>query len=446
MNTIFQINYKILDFFRKTDTLKLYKKIVESQYASRDELRASQLNAFKNLLTHAYENVPYYSSLFKKISFHPEDFKSMDDLKKLPTTSKDIVRNNFNDIKAAGFESYKPRITQTGGTTGKPFLTYRDKLSHSYMWANIFRAWNAGGFEPGDRFINFAGGSLLPNTNLFKRNIYNFLQNAVLITSYHLNDERLKNISYTVTKSGAEYIFGYSSSIYLLSQYCKSNSISLKGYIKAVITTSDMLYHKQREVIEEVFGAKVFDLYGCPEGGIFSFECSEHNGYHVNQESALVEVTDSGQNGLGKIISTPLFNYAFPLIRYETGDVGSYSSKQCGCGRHLDRIEELGGRIRDFIVLRDGRYIHGAFFNHLNVLYNAEWIKQYQIVQTDVDNLTIKISKLEEPAEEALDLIKNEIHKGLLPDLKINFDLGGVEYTGGGKFRLIISNVSNKWQ
>ncbi len=446
MNPIFQLNYKILDFFRKTDTLKIYKNIVKKQYASEDELREIQFSALRLLIEHAYKNVPYYTKLFNQISFQPGDLKNIDDIKQLPTTGKDIVRRNFNEIKAANFNSFKPRITQTGGTTGKPFLTYRDKLSHSYMWANIFRAWNAGGFEPGDKFINFAGGSLLPNTSQFKRNIYNFLQNAVLITSYHLTDEKLKNISATISSSGAKYIFGYSSSVYLLSQFCKSNSISLKGKLNAIITTSDMLYKSQREVIEEVFGAKVFDLYGCPEGGLFSFECSRHNGYHLNMESAFVEIAEKNENGLGKIISTPLFNYAFPLIRYETGDVGSYSYDTCQCGRNLDKIKELGGRIRDFIVLRDGRYIHGAFFNHLNVLYNADWIKQYQIIQNDIDDLTIKISKSNEPDEKDLEIIKSEIHKGLLPDLNVNFDFNGVDYTGGGKFRLIISNVSNKWK
>ncbi len=446
MNPIFNFNYKILDYFRKTNTLSIYKKVIKSQYSSKDELEEMQFSALKMLLEHANNNVPYYTELFKRISFHPKDLKSIKDLGKLPTTSKDVVRNNFEKIKSNNFNSYQPRITQTGGTTGKPFITYRDKLSHSYMWANMFRAWNAGGYEPGEKFINFAGGSLLPNTTSFKRNIYNFLQNAVLITSYHLTDERLKEISKKIKESGAKYIFGYSSSIYLLSQYCKSNSVTLKSNIKAVITTSDMLYKNQREVIEEAFGAKVFDLYGCPEGGIFSFECTEHSGYHQNKESAFVEVVDKNENGLGKIISTPLFNYAFPLIRYETGDVGSYSTASCKCGRSLNKIEELGGRIRDFIVLRDGRYIHGAFFNHLNVLYYADWVKQYQIVQNDVDDITIRITKTKEPEEKDLEVIKSEIHKGLLPDLKINFDLNGVDYTGGGKFRLIISNVSNKWQ
>ncbi len=76
----------------------------------------------------------------------------------------------------------------------------------------------------------------------------------------------------------------------------------------------------------------------------------------------LVEILNE-QNGLGNLISTPLFNYAFPLFRYNTGDVGKITIGRCGCGRGLSKISELGGRIRDFIILKDGRHIHGAFFN-----------------------------------------------------------------------------------
>jgi phenylacetate-CoA ligase len=206
-----------------------------------------------------------------------------------------------------------------------------------------------------------------------------------------------------------------------------------------------MLYEWQRSLIENLFNAKVFDIYGCPEAGIISFECPDHDGYHYNQESAAVEIIQKDSNGFGKIIATPLFNYAFPFIRYDTGDVGSLSEESCGCGRQLYKIRSLGGRIRDFIVLQDGRYIHGAFFNHLQALYDAAWIKEYQIIQDKIDHITIKVTCIGEPQQKDLTAITEALKKGLLPDLKIDFDFDGVEYTGGGKFRLIVSHVKNKW-
>jgi phenylacetate-CoA ligase len=286
----------------------------------------------------------------------------------------------------------------------------------------------------------------LPNTTSVKTKIYNLLQSSILITSYHLTEDKIKNIIDTVNSTNANYIYGYSSTISLIAKTAKLKNWKINRKINGIFTTSDMLYPNQRETITKIFGSEVFDNYGCPEGGVITFECENHNGYHINQESAYVEIVNQSNNGIGNIISTPLYSYAFPLIRYNTGDVGKIDYTHCSCERGLSKISELGGRIRDFIILEDGRYIHGAFFNHLEALYNAKWISQYQIVQEDLNELTIKISTLSKPIENDLKLIRENLQKGLLPSVKINFDFSGVEYTNGGKFRLIISNVKNNWE
>ncbi len=206
-----------------------------------------------------------------------------------------------------------------------------------------------------------------------------------------------------------------------------------------------MLFPSQRGLIEKVFNTKVFDIYGCPEAGIMTFECDHHNGYHINQESAYIEITNKNEVGLGSIISTPLFNYAFPLIRYNSGDVGKIDESKCECNRGLLKLSELGGRIRDFVVLRDGRYMHGAFFNYVEPLYNKDWLKQYQIIQENLDEITIKMTCIGEPGKNDLHEIESYLKEHLLSGIKINFDFSGVEYTTGGKFRLIISKVENKW-
>ena len=206
-----------------------------------------------------------------------------------------------------------------------------------------------------------------------------------------------------------------------------------------------MLYPKQKELLKEVFKSKVFDIYGCPEAGIMSFECEHHNGYHMNQESAYIEVVNQNDQGLGNIISTTLFNYAFPLIRYNSGDVGKIDHSKCECGRGLSKISELGGRIRDFVILEDGRYIHGAFFNHLDAFYKASWIKQYQIIQNSINDITIKFTCDSDPIQEDINNIRKSLQKGLLPNINFNFDFSGVEYTKGGKFKLVLSNFNNEW-
>ena len=394
---------------------------------------------------HSFKNVPIYNRRFNECGFNPFNFSDFSDLKKIPIVTKEEIKSNFNEFKAKNFWKFKPRIDQTGGSTGMPVTTYKDKVSHSYLWANNLRAWNSAGYLPGDKFIQIASGSLMPNVSSIKRTLYNLCLNAIIITSYHLDSQKLKLAVEKINSSQANFIYGYSSSLYLIALFCKENNKKITKPLDAIFTTSDMLLKPQREIIEEVFNSKIYDIYGCPEAGIISFECSFHNGYHLNQESVYVEIENIQPNGFGNIIATPLFNYAFPLIRYNTGDVGKLTQEPCECGRGLIRVKELGGRIRDFIKLRDGRYIHGAFFNHLDALYKCKWIKQYQIVQENIDELTFRFSLNSEPIKSDIENIKSALRKGLLPDLKINFDFSGVEYTGGGKFRLINSRVNNQW-
>ncbi len=441
-----KLKYKIVDYFRKTDTISVYNKIIKTQWLSKNELNELQFETLKKILIHSYKNVPFYKKIFDEYSFNPNNFKNFSDIKILPLINKDVIRENFENIKAKNFKNFSPRITQTGGSTGKPLVTYKDRLAHSYIWANNLRGWNAAGYEIGDKFIQIASGSLLPNTTSIKTKLYNYFQNSILITSYHLTDDKIKNIIDIINSTDANYIYGYSSTIALIAKTAQIKNWKITRSLKGIFTTSDMLYPNQREEIMNVFGSEVFDNYGCPEGGVITFECNQHNGYHINQESAFVEIENPNNNGIGNIISTPLYNYAFPLIRYNTGDVGKIDNNPCSCGRGLSKISELGGRIRDFVVLEDGRYIHGAFFNHLEALYNAKWVKQYQIIQENLNELTIKFSILSDPIDKDLELIKNDLHKGLLPNIKVNFDFSGVEYTKGGKFRLIISKVKNDWE
>ena len=441
-----KIGFKIIDLFRRTNTLEIYDELLENQWSSPSKIEEQQFNNLKKLLIHANENVPFYQKRFREYDFNPSKFNEFSDLNVIPIISKDDVRNNFEEFKASNFEIFKPRLTQTGGSTGKPFLTYKDKMSHSYLWANNFRGWNSAGYNLGDKFIQIATGSLLPNTNSLKNRVYNYFQNSKLIPSYHLTDEVLADIVNSINVSKGKFIYGYSSSLALLASYCIENEIKIESKLEAVFTSSDMLYPNQRKNIEDAFNTKVFDIYGCPEAGILTFECKEHDGYHINQESAFISIDNAGSEGIGNIISTPLFNFAFPLIWYNTGDVGKISDKKCNCGRGLNKISELGGRIRDFVILSDGRYIHGAFFNHLDTFYNASWIKQYQIIQESIDEITIKFSCADEPDNGDLSKIEQSLKKGLLPNIKINFDFSGVEYTKGGKFRLIISKVKNEWE
>ena len=446
MSLIWQGAYKVVDIVRRTDAARTYKALIRTERFSAEELESLQLKRLKDLIIHAQKHVPYYRQQFKELGFRPENISCFTDIQTLPILTKDDVREHFDELKADNFKYWQPREAQTGGSTGKPLVTYKDRRAHTYLTANNLRAWHAAGYNLGDKYITLAHGSLLPKKGSLKNVIYFLLQHSDLIKCYHMDEQTLTAALQTIRRSSGRYMFGYSSSTYLLASFADKTGIPMSGTLDALFTTSDMLYPHQRALIEKVFGAPVFDIYGCPEGGIISFECEKHQGYHLNQESAYVEIVGADESGQGRIISTPLFNYAFPMIRYETGDVGSITDEVCPCGRALPRIAQLGGRIRDFVVLSDGRHIHGAFFNHLEALYQSDWIEKYQVVQESLSHLVIKITCIRKPSADELNQIRSSLHKGLMPDMRIDFDLGGVELAPSGKFRLIMSKVKTAWE
>ena len=438
--------YRVVDMIRRTDAASAYTALLKSEWLSPAELGVMQFERLKKLLVHAQNHVPYYRRVFAEAGFDANRFSAVDDLQRIPVLTKDDVRKHLEEMKADNFVQWQPRIAQTGGSTGKPLVTYKDRGAHTYLNANNLRAWHAAGHHLGDKYITLAHGSLLPRKGSLKNTVYFLLQHSDLIKCYHMDEATLTDALKTIRNSRGRYMFGYSSSTYLLASFADKTGVPMQGTLDALFTTSDMLYPHQRALIEKVFEAKVFDIYGCPEGGIISFECEHHCGYHLNQESAFVEIVGADESGQGRIVSTPLFNYAFPMIRYETGDVGSMTEELCACGRALPRISQLGGRIRDFVVLSDGRHIHGAFFNHLEALYQSEWIEKYQVVQESLSHLVVKITCIRPPTETELEQIRSSLRKGLMPDMQVDFDLNGVELAPSGKFRLIVSKVKTAWE
>jgi phenylacetate-CoA ligase len=314
------------------------------------------------------------------------------------------------------------------------------------MWANIYRGFGYAGYQPGDKYLTIAGGSLLPKKLKFGRSLYFWLQNSMVVPSYYLDKDYSQELAGLIRNKKPEYIYGYSSSIYQFSRYLQESNTRIDG-LKAIFTTADMLYPQKRKAIEEVLGAPVFDNYGCPEAGVMTWECEHHDGYHYNMESCFLEILDRDSSGTGRIISTNLTNYAFPIVRYDTDDIAALEhTGVCACGRSHSKIKSLIGRQRDIITLPGGNMIHGAFFNHFPAFYDNDLISRYQIVQTEPEEIEVHIEPVPGCKLEELSYVGDELRKALGNEVKISLIEGGFrESSFSRKHRVVISDVDNKW-
>ena len=283
-----KIGMRVVDFARKTKMCHVLGELYDTEYLGIGELETIQFERLRKLLQHCYTNVPFYRQLFSDYGFDPNSMSSLRDIKCLPILTKDKIRQNFALLKADDFLKFKPRIKETGGSTGQPLRVYFDKRSHGALWAHLFRGFGYAGYSLGERYATLAYGSLIPKKLNFGMHIYFWLQNTATFPSYQIEQESLKDILRLFREKKPKYVYGYSSAITQFAKYLSTLDGSVDG-LKAIFTTADMLYSEGRKIIEKELKAPVYDNYGCPEAGVMTNECSQHDGYHYNMESCFIE-------------------------------------------------------------------------------------------------------------------------------------------------------------
>jgi len=417
----------------------------KTQWWSYSDLEIFQLKKLKQLLKHANDNVPYYHTMFKKLNFKPEYISSVKDLNKLPILTKEIVNNNFNNLYARNYSNEKLILSTTSGSTGTPMKFYIDPKWQACNLSAAYRAWGWAGYKLGDKMVTLWGArSDVSGTRKIDK-IREYLLRKKYLDAFNLTDENMATYVKILGKFKPRIINAYASAIFLFSEYLKKEEIN---FIKprAILTTADMLYPHQRKSIENTFDCKIFDYYSGRDTSLQAAECSEHIGYHMSIENAVVEFVKQNESvspgETGKLILTDLCDYAMPFIRYEIGDLGSPSDESCSCGRNLPLMKSFKGRVFDFIITPEGNRISGEYFHCIIIEYDIHSIKEFQIVQESINKLTVYIVKNPNEKINDVDRFITVIQKkvGEKVEIEVKY-VSSIKRTSSGKLRHVISNV-----
>jgi len=418
----------------------------KTQWWSYSELKKLQLKKLKKLLKHANDNVPFYHKMFKKLSFKPELVTSVNDLDKLPILTKELVNKNFNELYARNYSKEEFILSTTGGSTAVPMKFYIDKRWNACNMAAAYRSWSWAGYRPGDKMAYlWSAIQDLKNSNN-KEKIRNYLLKTIKLDAFNLTDENMEIYAQILKKFKPKVINTYASVIFTFSEHIKKMGID---YIKpnAILTTADMLYDYKRKSIEQAFNCDVFDYYSGRDTTLQAAECSEHFGYHMSIENAVVEFMKGNEHVVsgetGNLIITDLCNYAMPLIRYEIGDLGTPSDERCPCGRNLPIMKSLEGRTYDYILTPDGKQLSGLFFHSILVYYKIKGIKEFQIVQKTKDKIILFIVKNEKEDIEDINRFISFIQKNVGEKVEIELKyVSSIKRTPTGKLRHVISDIN----
>jgi len=427
-----------------------YSFLQESQWWSGEKLEEYQMQQLSKLLHHAYKNIPYYRKVFDEKRIKPIDIQNFDDLRKLSYLTKEIVQNNLKDLVARNYPKSRLQYVTTGGSTGIPLGFYHEKdMSYAKEQAFMLTQWNRVGFKIGDKRI-ILRGNVIQSADKGKFWEYNPIDKTLILSSYHMTDETLPKYIKKIRDFQNDFFYAYPSAITILARFMKEKNIAPFSNVKVILCGSENLYSWQRNLLEETFQCRVYSWYGHAEQAVLAGECEKSTNYHIFPEYGIVELIDRNSNLIikegesGEIIATGFNNYAMPFIRYRTMDLGTWSNKECQCGRKYQLLENIEGRLQELIITKNNRLISMTAINmHSDVFDN---VKQFQFYQDIPGKVTFNIIRKDTYTEEDTAKIYQELMKKLGDNMELEIAfVNNIPRTSRGKYKFLIQKLEIKY-
>ncbi len=359
------------------------QELQQSEKFSTAEIECYQNDALRRTIKTAYDSVPFYRKAFDEYHLKLADIRTVADLQKFPFIDKKTVRENFKLFRNRRFKglTYKGL---TSGTTGTPGVFLRDLNSINFENAAVWRSWMWGGKEPRTKRITIRGDlicSIERKEPPFWRE--NKFSRELLMSGYHLSEANMPFYIGAIAQYQPDDLYAYPSTAYLLAEYCLRHRIKVP--LKAVFTSSEMLFNHQRETIEQAFACKIFDWYGQAER-VSAIATCEYGQYHIMDDYSITELIPAG-DGRFEIVGTTLFNTVMPLIRYRMGDYVQSKTELCLCKRAFRTVQGIDGREGSYLNTPSGSLI--GIVNHIPRGVNN--LIELQFVQESLYEIKLRI-------------------------------------------------------
>jgi len=397
----------------------MQSRLETSQWLPAEQIREQQLRSLGDLVAHAAEQVPYYHDLFKQIGLRPGDTLTERIWGSIPVLSRADVRDLGDKLFARSYPQAFGglRMSASGGSTGVPVrirkteldgLAWRSMGLREEIWhreslqgvlANLRGVagdlYSAQARSPGTVVMD--EGLLLPDwgpptNSLWQTGRMGFLQPEKPL-SVQVNF--LANLK-------PDYLLTRPSALRLLLAHMREHRVQLPP-LRAVWTISENVDDSLRADCLQTFGCRIVANYSAGETGFIALQCplGHAHGYHVMSEVIRVEGLDAGGRAcapgdIGKVVVTPLFNYAMPLLRYEIGDEAEVGGP-CVCGRGLPVLFRIVGRLENYVVLKSGKR-RRVDLSHYRISAIKQ-VREFQLAQTGPERIELRLA-VSAPLEE----------------------------------------------
>ncbi len=421
---------------------QIYSFLQEHQHRSAEELAEYQLQRIQALVDYAYNHVPFYRSRFEGIGMHPGDIKSLSDFAGIPIMTKDDVEQNKAALRSDEFEKLRPIPTATSATTRDFVQMYRSEETEIWRKAVVWRHYNSAGLQ-----FRQPRARLTTRLHFVKdrREMpIDYNENELLIDPTSIDLEHSRKIHARLRKFAPKMLICQPSNLTALTSNFRQ--LDLEPFeIPIVFTLGEKLYPEYRERIGTYFGCRFVDYYANRENTAAACQYSDDRMY-IQTEYCHLEFLNEQEERVSEtqadIISTSLINYAFPLIRYNTDDVGIYRGYPEGAAQSYPVMEVVGGRGKDLILTRKGLRCPQLWY----LLHEAGFDRflQVQTEQVSRDELIFRLRpKPEFRDPEDRRLVEKALANYFDHEFKIIVEVvDSIPSTQGCKNRMVISNLA----
>lgn len=419
---------------------------------SRDEMAVLQGKKLVRTVQRCYDNVPFYHNKMKDMGLEPGDIRGIEDIVKLPFTTKEDLRNNYPFGLRAVPQSEIVRVQGTSGTTGK--LTVVPYTRHDVdVWA-----------ESAGRCLTMAG--------LTKEDIIHVCYGYGLFTGGLGADFAAQRIGAMVVPMSAGNTarqimcmedFGATAlactpsyALYLAESIAEAGKVDAMK-LRVGIHGAEPWTEEMRKKIQDILHIECFDIYGLCEitGPGVAMDCRQHKGLHINHDFFYPEILDPithepmDDGELGELVFTTLEKEGMPLLRYRTKDLTSIDYSTCECGRTLPRISKFKGRTDDMKVIR-GVNVFPTQVETVLLSMGGDISNHYQMIvdrENNADRLTVMVEVCDSVFSDEigkLDALKQKVAASLKQALGISVEVKLVEpktiQRSEGKAKRVIDN------
>lgn len=439
--------------------MALRSQYAESQWWSSEQIEFAQFQQLSILADHAARTVPFHAERLAGIGYTPGESLSPGMWRRLPVLTRDVVRDQEHRLKASSYPPSFGTATEvtSGGSTGIPVRVLKTAVDGLMWQAAHVREFEWNGIDFGLEIANLRGASALyrslkespltlhdaggmigpdwgpPASLLWKTGMMGIVEQY----------EPLEKQAGYLIKRRPGYLIMRPAGLRLLLCYFRENGLKLDS-LRSVWTMSESVDDGLRELCREIFGCPVFSNYSSNETGYIAIQCPKGTNYHVVAESALVEVIN--QHGeacapgeIGRVIVTPLQNFAMPLLRYEVGDEVEVGPP-CSCGRGLPSLRRIVGRLEDYVTLASGARRRVDLDHYKISAIRA--VREFQLVQTSLERVELRMvlsRPLDQAELEKIDSVLRKSFKGYLEWSPRTVD--SLPRTPAGKLRQFLSEI-----